>query len=255
MTFSTTAIQSAIRENSLVQTVHFAPEIDSTNRYAKNYLETGGTAGLLVVADHQTAGQGRAGRSWQTPAGTALAFTLTLPPSTSQLGLVSLAGALAVAQAIRRVSGLPAMLKWPNDVWVHQHKICGVLPQAAWEGQTLSWLLLGIGVNVNGTPPSQTRTPASTLEALGGRRVSRLDVLAETLALLASHWKHLTTAEFLQNCENILLWQGKLVQVLNGEHLLAYGRLVGLTTNGDLRLDSTHGWVTCPYGELSLREL
>ncbi|HUN21960.1 MAG TPA: biotin--[acetyl-CoA-carboxylase] ligase [Anaerolineales bacterium] len=255
MELSATAIDFALRGNPLVQTIHFASEIDSTNRYAKNYLETGGSAGLLVVADRQSAGQGRAGRSWQTPAGSALAFTLTLPPSASQLGLVSLAGALAVGQAIRRVSGLPAMLKWPNDVWVHQHKVCGVLPQAAWEGQQLSWLLLGIGVNVNGMPPSHTRTPASTLEALGGQAFSRLDLLQEILLLLASHWHHINTAEFLQNCENILLWQGKLVQVLAGEQVLARGRLVGLTASGDLRIDSAQGWVECPFGELSLREL
>jgi BirA family biotin operon repressor/biotin-[acetyl-CoA-carboxylase] ligase len=135
--------------------VHVAHVIDSTNSAGLGILRAvaHGPASLTVLAaDHQVAGRGRIGRSWQAEPGCGLLFTLVFGPlMAEQLAALSGAGALAAADAITAwVPNTPVQLKWPNDVLLDGRKVCGVLPEAAWEGERLLGVVLGIGVNVRG---------------------------------------------------------------------------------------------------------
>ena len=153
--------------------------VGSTNDFALAWGEAGAADGSLVVADEQTAGRGRLDRRWFTPPGAALAFSLVLRPNPAELTCVarfSPLGALAVQQALAVNLNLPAEIKWPNDVLVGRRKVCGILAESTWQGETLTALVLGIGVNITpaAVPPAdQLLFPAGCIETALGKPVPR----------------------------------------------------------------------------------
>lgn len=136
-------------------------------------VDTALPEGALVVADHQTAGRGRLGRSWEAPPGTALLCSILLePPADRAAPQLSLVAGVAVADAIEQVVGLAAQLKWPNDVMLRRRKVAGCLAEAR-DGA----VVLGIGVNVNQTG-DQLPERAGSLRTLTGRDWDREELLA-----------------------------------------------------------------------------
>ena len=136
-------------------------EVGSTNSAAENHIKTGAPAFSLILADTQTAGRGRHGRTWETRAGKALAFSWILYPepgllTPETLGKLSGLGALAVAETLIEGYQLEAEIKWPNDVLVEGKKVCGVLVDVHWAGNQLKDVVLGIGINVSrGSVPEE----------------------------------------------------------------------------------------------------
>jgi BirA family transcriptional regulator, biotin operon repressor / biotin---[acetyl-CoA-carboxylase] ligase len=121
---------------------HFG-ELDSTNRYVLDAARAGAADGLVAVADVQTAGRGRLDRTWQAPPGSSLLVS-ALVRTPGDAGPVVMAAAVALAGAVDRVAGVPAMLKWPNDLVVDDRKLAGLLAER--DGDTL---VVGAGCNVN----------------------------------------------------------------------------------------------------------
>src|SRR4029079_9626473 len=113
--------------------VHLYQHIGSTQDEARRQARAGAPEGLLIVAEEQTDGRGRAGRRWVTAHGTALAFSLVLRPSTTAArgGELSMLAGLAVCEAVEQISGLPAVLKWPNDILVGGKKAGGIIAESA----------------------------------------------------------------------------------------------------------------------------
>jgi BirA family transcriptional regulator, biotin operon repressor / biotin---[acetyl-CoA-carboxylase] ligase len=146
-------------------------------------VDTSLPEGALVVADHQTAGRGRLGRSWEAPAGTALLFSLLLkPPPTRLAPELSLVAGVAVADALERTLGLSVQIKWPNDVMLRRKKIAGCLAEAR-DGA----VVLGIGVNVSQTT-AELPEGAGSIRTLTGRTSDREDLLSELLRDLENRY-------------------------------------------------------------------
>ncbi|MGN0774435.1 MAG: biotin--[acetyl-CoA-carboxylase] ligase [Candidatus Ventricola sp.] len=159
--------------------VYFS-EIDSTNRYAKTLAREGAAHGTLVLADTQTAGRGRRGRGWISPAGESVSMSLILRPDTppAQVARLSLLTALAVANAIDRATGLDARIKWPNDIVVEGRKVCGMLLEMDATQEKVESVVAGVGINVHQTQfESEIAHSASSLDLLAGRRISRAAVV------------------------------------------------------------------------------
>ncbi len=153
---------------------HYLSETGSTNDDAVRLAEQGAPEGTVVVADWQRAGRGRHGRRWVAPPCSALLFSIVLRPrlAPAQIFRVTAAGALAVLDAVR-AAGARAQLKWPNDVVCEGRKLAGLLAQAGWRDGLLSWLVLGIGLNVN--------VPAAVLAEIGQPATSLLVELGTPL--------------------------------------------------------------------------
>lgn len=156
--------------------------IDSTNDRAKELGAEGSPAGSLVLADEQSAGRGRAGHRWYSPKGDGLYFSLVLEPQDlHNPGLVPIVGGLGVARALRHL--LPEIsvgLKWPNDLLLNARKCGGVLAEAAWGGAQMRYMVLGVGLNVHNKIldfPSELRDVVTSVDAVAGRKVSRLDLM------------------------------------------------------------------------------
>jgi BirA family biotin operon repressor/biotin-[acetyl-CoA-carboxylase] ligase len=144
----------------------------------------------VVIAEEQTAGRGRQGRQWIAPPRSSIMVSVILKPAlkSDQLPRVTMVGALAVADTLRPLFGDALKLKWPNDVLIRGKKICGILAEATWIGNTLAAVILGIGINVRVDFSSAGLLyPATSIETELERPVNRLDLLA-TLLDRVDHW-------------------------------------------------------------------
>jgi BirA family biotin operon repressor/biotin-[acetyl-CoA-carboxylase] ligase len=184
--------------------------------------------GTVAVAEHQTAGRGRSGRSWDDAPSTALLFSVLLrPPPTAPLSQLSLVAGLAVAAAIEREAAVPALVKWPNDVLVGGSKVAGILLEAS--GATV---VCGVGVNVNQAEtdlPARTRTPATSLRIVAGRQFDRASILVAALVELEARY-----ADWLAGGLGALEDQLEQRNALHGRPVRVAGR-VG--TAGAIALD------------------
>jgi BirA family biotin operon repressor/biotin-[acetyl-CoA-carboxylase] ligase len=143
---------------------HHLESTDSTNDRARELAIEGAPSGTVVTADEQSAGRGRHGRRWSAPAGTALLYSAVLRPLDLRHLLLPLAAPVAVAEACESVGGVECRIKWPNDVWLDERKLAGILIEA----RPPEWAVIGIGVNVAIAAnefPEDLRWPATSLGA------------------------------------------------------------------------------------------
>ena len=163
--------------------VRYLPEVGSTNDIALGWLRQGAPEGAVVVADVQSLGRGRLGRRWHAPAGTALTASIVLKPARAALGRLTMVGAVAIAETIEGLGATNVDIKWPNDVRLNGRKVCGILPEAAWEGDVLVGAALGMGLNVRvDFAGSELADRAISLEPALGHRLDRVELLARLLA-------------------------------------------------------------------------
>ncbi|MGE0444171.1 MAG: biotin--[acetyl-CoA-carboxylase] ligase [Vicinamibacterales bacterium] len=154
-------------------------EIGSTNDTASRLADAGAAAGTVVAANAQTSGRGRLGRTWVSPPGAGLYFSVVLRPEMHVVPMLTLAAGVAVADGIEAATGLTTTLKWPNDVQAGGRKLAGILAEGG------AFVIVGIGINVRAAAyPPDIATRATSLEQELGRDVDRGLVLAECLAAL-----------------------------------------------------------------------
>ncbi|MFN2636295.1 MAG: biotin--[acetyl-CoA-carboxylase] ligase [Gemmatimonadaceae bacterium] len=181
-------------------------------------------SGTLVIADEQTAGRGRGGKSWQSAPGAGLWLTLIeRPHDSSGLGVLSLRVGLAAAQSLDRFASEPIRIKWPNDLYVEEKKLAGILVETRWREQAVEWVAVGLGINVS--PPVGVNSGAG-LEP--GTR--RLEVLAELVPAVRSA---VGMSGPLQGDE---LDEFNARDIARGRACIepAIGRVAGITPTGEL---------------------
>jgi BirA family transcriptional regulator, biotin operon repressor / biotin---[acetyl-CoA-carboxylase] ligase len=236
-------IRAGLRTARLGRSLRFYDRVASTNTTALELAEAGAPDGTVIVADSQTRGRGRMGRSWISPPHTNLHVSVILRPETdpARIGLWSLAAALAVARTIERTSGLSARLKWPNDILVGHRKISGLLLESAIQGSRIKFLVLGIGLNVNlnlDMLPESMRPFVTSLREELGRETDRWDLLCRLLETLEDRYR-LFPAEAPETILNAYAelseTLGRVVTVRNPTQAWT-GRAIGLTPEGGLIL-------------------
>ena len=155
----------------------------STQDVARREADEGAPEGTAVIAEEQTAGRGRLGRSWVSPAGKNIYLTIVLRPDVAHLRILGMAAPLAVARAVESVTTISPLLKWPNDVLVSGLKLSGVLIDSELFGGEAQYALVGIGVNVNFDidTDSEIASVATSIKREAGHPVSREDILAAVL--------------------------------------------------------------------------
>jgi BirA family transcriptional regulator, biotin operon repressor / biotin---[acetyl-CoA-carboxylase] ligase len=162
------------------------PEVDSTNTWVRDRARHGAAAGLVAVADHQSAGRGRLDRRWESPPGANLLVSVLLRPDCGAEDVHLCAGAVALAgaDACRDVAGVGAVLKWPNDLLFEGAKLAGVLAEAEFAGSSLTAVIVGIGINVAWAGPPEAG--GTCLDDVGGsaQPVDRQVLLHGLLAAL-----------------------------------------------------------------------
>jgi len=149
MQLNLTLVEERLKTRCVGRNLLYLTQTPSTQDVARAEAKRGAPEGTVVLAEEQTAGRGRLGRSWVSPAGKNLYLTLVMRPPVRRLRVLSIVSPLAVAEALEATVGLSCRLKWPNDVLVGGRKIAGILIETDLAGEAVRYALVGIGVNVN----------------------------------------------------------------------------------------------------------
>jgi BirA family biotin operon repressor/biotin-[acetyl-CoA-carboxylase] ligase len=170
--------------------IHHFDHIDSTMNEAFRLGDAGALEGTVVVAETQTKGRGRLGRHWSSPKGKGIYFSIILRPSCapSDIAGITLLAAVAVSEAIEKKTGLKVLIKWPNDILYDGRKLCGILTELKAEIERVSFVCVGVGINVN-TPASQLLPEATSLKNIKSEAFSRVELLQEVLKVLESRYR------------------------------------------------------------------
>lgn len=237
--------------------IHWLEEVDSTNLQAQRMLERGCPEGTVVVARRQTAGRGRLGRDWRSPAG-GLYLTAVLRPSLrgEELGWISVAGGLAAAEELAdslEGKAVP-LLKWPNDVLLGGRKVGGILGESRGGSQATA-VLVGIGLNLTTDPaelPERPVFPASTVLAETGVALEP-EALGRAVAERLCEWYERLQREgpgaLRRRLMQLTAHAGKPIEVQDGETILR-GRDAGISETGALRLDTGAEVIELPSGQI-----
>ncbi len=180
-------IAAGLNTEFLAKQIYDFYETDSTNEEAKRRALRGAPNGSLFIAELQLGGKGRLGRTWASPAGDGLWFSILLRPNSipEQITSLTLLAGLAVCGAVQLCTGCAAMIKWPNDIVIGSKKVCGILTEMAAEIDRIDYVVVGIGINVNNASfPEKLHTKATSLKIETGHAVSRKEILQETLRQL-----------------------------------------------------------------------
>lgn len=226
--------------------------VDSTQEEAKKLAEQGAPEGTVIMAEEQTGGRGRMGRRWHSPPGKGIWMSIVLRPElplslTPQLTL--LAG-VAVCKAVREVTGIPAGIKWPNDLLAGGRKICGILLESSLREGGLHYCIAGIGISVNLTPedyPEELAGIGTSLLIEGGGIPVDRSRLAEAVLQELEYWYMLYLNEGfgpIRKCwEEMSVTLGRQCSFYTPQGR-SEGTAVGLDDNGALLLKDTDGKVS-----------
>ncbi|MCW5830652.1 MAG: biotin--[acetyl-CoA-carboxylase] ligase [Deltaproteobacteria bacterium] len=236
-------IQHGLETQFAGQEIVWFEKTDSTNTQAARLADKGAAEGVLVVAESQSAGRGRLGRSWVSPAGLNFYGSFVLRPSLAPVAAaqVTLLSGLCVARSIEAVSGVRPRIKWPNDVLIGDRKVSGVLTESSSELDRINWIVLGIGVNLNVEKfPAELKDIATSVRIESGNRVDRAAFARRLCMELEAHYLRFVTqgfAPFRDDWERFARMAGEEVRVGTGTETVE-GRSLGLDSDGFLQVET-----------------
>lgn len=268
--FGGSEIESRLHTKWAGRPVRFYASTDSTNTRAKQEAENGAPHGLLVASDQQTAGKGRRGRAWESPAGINIYYTILLRPEIEpdRMSMLTLVMALAVAEGIRetyQACGLendipPIGIKWPNDIVIGGKKVCGILTEMSLsvEQADVQYVVIGVGINVRRqTFPEELASRAVSLDEAGNCLVNRSVLMAHIMDAFERDYELFMAKGDLSGLQEIynamLVNRDTEVCVLDPKGEFR-GTARGINTTGELLVEREDGSVTEVYaGEVSVR--
>ncbi|NEV65145.1 bifunctional biotin--[acetyl-CoA-carboxylase] ligase/biotin operon repressor BirA [Thiorhodococcus minor] len=246
----------------LVSRLELHRQIDSTNAFLMRAAAAGAPSGTVCIAEHQTAGRGRRGRSWQSPFGVNLYLSVLwrYPAGPGALGGMSLAAGATVAKVLAAEGAREVALKWPNDILWRRRKLAGLLLEVAGESQGPSHLVVGLGINMSmreGQAAEIDQPWVSLDEILAPGRLSRNQLagaLAEALLSALECYGREGLAPFLGRWRTFDALMDAPVQVILGDQVVE-GRHAGVADDGALQLETADGLRRFHAGEVSLRPI
>ena len=258
--YNETTIADQIHTKWAGKTVHFARETDSTNLWIKRLAKEGASEGTLALAEFQSAGRGRLGRSWEVPEGTSVMMSILLRPKfePQYAPMLTLVMGMAVAKAVKKL-GFDASIKWPNDVVVSHKKICGILTEMGVRDGKIDYAVIGVGINVNIREfPEEMADKATSLYLESGREFDRSQIPGLVMEAFEEYYeKFAATCDLSglkEEYESILANYNQPVRVLAKEPYEGVAR--GITDGGELLVEKTDGTIVAvSAGEVSVRGL
>ena len=258
--YNETTIADQIHTKWAGKTVHFARETDSTNLWIKRLAKEGASEGTLALAEFQSAGRGRLGRSWEVPEGTSVMMSILLRPKfePQYAPTLTLVMGMAVAKAVKSL-GFDVSIKWPNDVVVSHKKICGILTEMGGRDGKIDYAVIGVGINVNIKEfPEEMADKATSLYLESGKEFDRSQIPGLVMEAFEEYYeKFAATCDLSglkEEYESILANYNQPVRVLAKEPYEGVAR--GITDGGELLVEKTDGTIVAvSAGEVSVRGL
>ena len=255
-------IRHGLKTQCVGREIHFEEILDSTNNVAKRLAAAGAVDGTIVVAEQQTGGKGRLERSFFSPAGKGIWFSVILRPPfmPQEAPKCTLLAAVAVAKAMEQF-GLAPGIKWPNDLLYENRKLVGILTEMSAEMDRINHIVIGIGINVNILPqefPADIRETATSLQVVnGGEPVPRVKFFQAVLTALDDLYAKVITQGFapvLADWRKYTITLGQEVRVIgvrDGEEYT--GTAVDIDEEGALLVDAADGRHRVLAGDVSIR--
>lgn len=229
--------------------------IDSTNSEAKRMLESGFRGKAVIAAEAQTAGRGRLGRSFYSPAATGLYFTIIVPPCfpAEEATLLTPAAAVAVTRVLEKLSGRELKIKWVNDIYKEDKKICGILAEAVLDFEKGGFAGFAVGIGINLSTEDFPDDIAGIAASLGGQNGDRNKIAADIAAELFSFAENISAREFIREYREHSYVTGKEIYFIkDGEKTNATA--IGIDDNGGLEVRLENGeYATLRGGEITVR--
>lgn len=250
------------RGRCLGREVVYFESTDSTNRRAREAALGGEAEGLVVIAESQSQGKGRMGRSWISPPGKNVYFSTVLRPRIplERAPQITLLAGISLARALIRITELEAHIKWPNDIFLHGKKIAGILAEMEGEGSDLHFVVLGMGINVNWASediPEPLRESATSLRIESGWEFDRAAIVAGVLEDLESNYTRFLSEGFSARMReewNLLSGARDKWATVSFLDQRISGKILGLDTDGALLLLDGEGKTQrFVAGDVSLR--
>ena len=216
--------------------------LESTNDRAYELAEKGLDEGAVILAEQQTKGKGRMGRRWTSPRG-GIYLSLILRPRLmpTEISKLTLVAAVSVAKVVRDITGLPALIKWPNDILIGKNKLCGILTELKAEQDVAVFVILGIGINVNVKQSLLPKNATSISKELGGD-FSKVELAKALLRSLEAHYILFTKnrfGEIIDEWRNLSAVLGSRVRISDKARTIE-GQAIDIDEGGALvvRLDN-----------------
>ncbi len=252
---NTAYLEQHLQNQSLGWPIIYRQRVTSTQDIAREAALAGAPEGLLVLADEQTAGRGRAGRSWWAPPGTSILSSVLLRPPLppERTGYIGMIAGLAMSDALADVAGVNVALKWPNDLLLHGRKLGGILIESLWEGLHLEAVILGLGLNVTVRFPPESPLYGQAISLLeAGAEVEREPIIVAYMRRLAEYYARVragwvptrawaerldTLGKPVRVVEHEATWDGFAVDVtLTGELVVQVGDERRIVRAGDVHV-------------------
>lgn len=251
---------SGLKSKIIGKNVYSYNSIGSTNEAARRLAESGAPEGTIVITDRQTRGRGRLGRSWHSPPGMALFFSIILRPRIpfDRAPGLSLVSALSICRVVEKIAGVEPKIKWPNDCLIDNRKLAGILIEISAELDNIDYAVMGVGININNRKrdfPMSLRSKAISLAIATGKDYNRVEILKEFLYEFEKDYQNFTRyglrsmGPTLVERSSVL---GKEITVKFGKQRIT-GTVIGFDENGALRLKNKEGVKIISAGEVSLR--
>ena len=247
-----------LKASTLVSEVQIFSELDSTNRYLKELAREGAREGTVIIANRQSAGRGRLGRSFFSPEGTGIYMSILLRPEIElqkSVRITSMA-AVAVARAIEKISGIEAKIKWVNDIFLNGKKVCGILTESGIHTVTgtLDYAVLGIGVNVGKIEfPEELKKIATSVCNECNHTVTRTALIVEILKELEYWYPSLQDGSFLKESRERSLLLGKDILVVGTRESNYQAKALDLDDMGHLWIEKEGKKELLHSGEVSIK--
>ena len=243
-------IQRGLSTKYIGKEIYYFPELKSTNIIAKekalNRAE-GIDEGTLIITERQSAGKGRLGRNWFSPAGGIWLSIILYPQlSPSYIPRITLMTAVAVVKAIERCTKIKTQVKWPNDILINGKKVCGILTEMSAELDLINWVVVGIGINVNIDHrefPEDIQENTISLKEVSGKEILRVKLVQTFLQEFEKYYKKLKRKEFPSILREWKLYSHTLrrkITVDMGERIIT-GEAVDINEEGTLILKKEDG--------------
>lgn len=250
-------IQRYLRAGVIGARMELHERLDSTNTRAKALAATGAPHGYLVIAESQSGGRGRFGRHFFSPEHSGVYMTYVLRPDlpAQQAVTITSMAAVAVARAIEAVADVDVKIKWVNDLYIDDRKVCGILCEASmdFESGQLEYAVLGIGINVAKMEfPEELRDIATSIGNACGREISRSRLIAEISNQLEALYGQLESREFMAESRARSNVIGRDVLVLRGEERFV-ARALDIDDQGRLVIRTESGVSRVGSGEISIK--
>ncbi len=240
--------------------LYYFDTLDSTNTKAKKLAEEGAPHGTLVIANQQSSGKGRRGRTWESPANTGIWMTLVLKPdmNPTNASMMTLVMALAVAKACNEITNVRCSIKWPNDIVLNNKKICGILTEMSAEMDCINHIVIGVGINANMDEfPDELKEKATSIKMEKGAKIKRAQLINKVMMHFEEEYELFMRNEELTlqtaTYNDLLVNKGKEVVVLEPSNQYN-GIAHGINQKGELLVEKVDGQVIQVYaGEVSVR--